>query len=126
MCLYLCTKFQVSRIILMSFRQGRVIFFYPTSKWILEKSTQIRLKNLFEHEKEETVDKPVWAKIFWSNRYIDYESNGHRNKILSVEEHLNKIRPYLKDITNNLKKSRRQKIQLIIANKFISSIFKKW
>ena len=40
---------------------------------------------------------------------------------MSVEEYLNKIRPYLKDI-NNLKKSDMWKIQLSIANNFISSI----
>ena len=28
-----------------------------------------------------------------------------KNKILTVEEYLNKIRPYLKGIINNLKKS---------------------
>ena len=37
------------------------------------------------------------------------------------EEYLNTIRPYLKDITNNLKKSDTWKIQLAIANNFISS-----
>ena len=40
----------------------------------------------------------------------------------SVEEYLNKIRPYLKDIINNLKKSDKCKIQLTIANNFILSI----
>ena len=59
---------------------------------------------------------------FWSNNYIEYESNGDRNKTLSVEEYLNKIRPYLKEIINNLKKSDTWKIQLTIANNFISSI----
>ena len=59
---------------------------------------------------------------FWSNNYIEYESNGGRNKTLSVEEYLNKIGPYLKDIMNNLKKSDSWKIQLTIANNFISSI----
>ena len=39
-----------------------------------------------------------------------------------MEEYLQKIRPYLKDITNNLKKSDSRKTQLTIANKFISSI----
>ena len=39
-----------------------------------------------------------------------------------VEEYLNKIRPYLKNIINNLKKSDTWKIQLTIANNFISSI----
>ena len=59
---------------------------------------------------------------FWSNNYIEYESNGDRNKALSVEEYFNKIRAYLKDITNNLKKYNTWKIQLTIANNFISSL----
>ena len=61
-------------------------------------------KNLFEHEVENCY-KPARLNIFWSNNYIEYESNGHRSKTLSVEEYLNKVRPYLKDIINNLKKS---------------------
>ena len=44
-----------------------------------------------------------------------YENNGDRNKILSVEEYLNKIRSYLKNVINNLKKSDSWKIQLTIA-----------
>ena len=43
------------------------------------------------------------ATNFWSNNYIEYESNGDGNKTLSVEEYLNEIRPCLKDIINNLK-----------------------
>ena len=58
---------------------------------------------------------------FCDNNYIEYKSNGDRNKTLSVEERLNKIRPYLKNIINNLKKSDTWKIQLEIANKFIYS-----
>ena len=38
-----------------------------------------------------------------------------------VEEYLNKVRPYLKDI-DDLKESDTWKIQLTIANNFISSI----
>ena len=53
--------------------------------------------------------KPVTVSNFWSNRYIEYDD---RNKTLSVEEYLNKIIPYLKDIINNLKKSNTLKIQL--------------
>ena len=45
-----------------------------------------------------------------------------RNKTISVEEYLNKIRPYLIDIINNLKNSDAWKIQLTIANNFIYSI----
>ena len=42
-------------------------------------------------------------------------------KTLSTEKYLNKVRPYLKDIRNNLKKSNPWKIQLTITNSFISS-----
>ena len=53
------------------------------------------IRNLFEHE-EENYYKPVRVRNFWSNNYIEFESNGDRNKILSVLEHLNKIWPDLK------------------------------
>ena len=61
------------------------------------------------------------SRNFWSHNYVQYESNNNRNKTLSVEEHLNKIRPSLKYITNNLKKSDTWKIQLTISNNIISS-----
>ena len=60
------------------------------------------------------------VNIFWSNYYIECKSD--RNKTLSVEVYLNKIRPYLTHIINNLKESDTLKIQLIIANNFVSSI----
>ena len=59
--------------------------------------------------------------MFQSNNYIEYENKGRRNKTLSVEKHLNKIKPYLKDIINNLKKSDMLKIQLTITINSISS-----
>ena len=62
------------------------------------------IKNIFDHE-EENYNKPVRVSNFWNSNYIDYESHGDRNKTLSVEEYPNKIRPYLKDIINNLRKS---------------------
>ena len=67
------------------------------------------IKNLSEHEEEKNYYKPVSVGKFWSNNYIKYELN------------LNKIRPYLKDIINNLKISDTWKIQLTIAINFISS-----
>ena len=41
------------------------------------------IKNRFEH-----YYKPVWVSDFWSNNYIEYESNGCKNKTLSFEEYL--------------------------------------
>ena len=35
----------------------------------------------------------VIVGTFYSNNYIEYESNGDRKKTLSTEEYLNKIRP---------------------------------
>ena len=61
------------------------------------------IKNLFENEEEENYYKQVRVSNFWSNNYFEYRSN--RSKTLSVEEYLNKISPYLKDIINNLKNS---------------------
>ena len=73
-----------------------------------------RQNNFFDHEKEDYY-KPVRVGCFLSNNYIEYESSGDRNKTLRVREYLNKIRPYLKDIINNLKISDTCKIQLTIT-----------
>ena len=48
------------------------------------------IRNLFEHE-EENYYKPVRVSNFWSNSYIEYESNVDKNKTLSVEEYLYKL-----------------------------------
>ena len=73
-------------------------------------------KNLFEE-----YYKPIKVNNIWSNNYIEYKSNGDRYQTLSVEEYLDKIRPYLKDIINDLKKSDAWKIQLMTTVNFISS-----
>ena len=56
-------------------------------------------------EEEENYDKSVRVSNFSRKNYIEYESKGDRNKTPSVKEYLNEIRPYSKDIINNLKKS---------------------
>ena len=55
------------------------------------------MRNILEH-KEDCYYRPVRVSNFWSKNYIEYESNSDRNKVLSVEEYLNKIRPYLENI----------------------------
>ena len=57
----------------------------------------------------------------WSNNYIEKKSNSDKNKTLSDEEYRSKIRPYLQDIINDLRKSVIWKIQLTIKINFISS-----
>ena len=68
------------------------------------------IRNPFKHE-EGVCYKPVRVGNLWSNNYIEYESNGDRNKTLSTEEYLNKIRPYFKDIIIDLKTFDTWKIQ---------------
>ena len=57
---------------------------------------------------------------FYSNNCVKYESNGDRSKRLSFIECLYTIKPYLKDIINNLKKCDAWEIQSITAIIFIS------
>ena len=44
-----------------------------------------------------------------------------RNKMLPIKEYLNKIRPYLSNMINNLETQGKWKIQLSIAINFLSS-----
>ena len=62
------------------------------------------IRNLFGQKKEDYY-RPVRVGNCWSRNYIEYESNNDKTKTLSIREYLNKIRPSLKDIINNLKKS---------------------
>ena len=71
---------------------------------LLKKEYLEILRIFFHQEEEENYYKLVRVSNFWSNNYIEYESNSDRNKTLSVEEYVNKIRPCLKDIVNYLKK----------------------
>ena len=75
---------------------------------------------LFEQEKEDYY-KPKRVSNFWNNNYTEYESNGDKNRNLSLDEYLNKTEPYLRNTTINLQKSDTWKIQLTIAINFISS-----
>ena len=50
------------------------------------------IKNLFEEEEEEKgYYKPVREDNLWSNNYVEYESNGDRNKTLSIKDTLMKL-----------------------------------
>ena len=51
---------------------------------------------------------------------MNEKSKGQR-KTLSVEEYLNKTKPYLKDVMNDLRKYNTCKMQLTITIVFISS-----
>ena len=59
--------------------------------------------------------------IIFGTNYNEYKSNCDKNRILLVEEYLNKIRPYLREIVNDLKESDTCKIQLTTTINPISS-----
>ena len=84
----------------------RNIFRFKKNNKVIKDRIPRDIRNLFEHEEGgESYYKIIRTSNFWSNSYIEYESKGDRNKTLSVEKYLNKIKPYLKYITNNFKKS---------------------
>ena len=56
------------------------------------------IKNLFElWNKEENYYQSVKVCTFYDSSYIEYESNGNRNKTLSIKDHFIKIRSYSKN-----------------------------
>ena len=65
--------------------------------------------------------KPIIVNDTFNNNYIQYKSKGDNDKILTIREYLNMIRPYLVDMINDHKNQREWKIQLTMAINFISS-----
>ena len=63
------------------------------------------IRNLFESEKEDYY-KPARVGNFHSKNYIDFKSNGNKNKAISIKDYLEQTKPY--------KTSDSYKIQLTI------------
>ena len=61
------------------------------------------VKDLFGLSVGEDYYKPIITKGSFNNNYIPYESRGDKDKILTVNEYLDIIRPYLVDIINDHK-----------------------
>ena len=59
------------------------------------------IRNIF---KEEDFYGPIRVDYLYSNNYIEYDSDGNRNKNLSIKEYLNESKSYLKDIIIKLEK----------------------
>ena len=51
--------------------------------------TDIRIN--FDQEQEEDYFEPKTVRNFWNNNYIEYETNGDKNRNLALGEYLNKI-----------------------------------
>ena len=80
------------------------------------------IENLFDEASEEDYYKPIFVKSSHKGNYKYYESNGDKEKILSVKQYLNKITPYLHDLINDHRIARRVwKIQINMHVNFFSS-----
>ena len=62
------------------------------------------IRTLFEQE-EKDYYKPKRVSSFWNNNYIDYDSNGDKNNNLSLDEHINKTKAYLRNMIIDLQNS---------------------
>ena len=65
-----------------------------------------------------SIYKPTIVKSGYNNNYIEYRSEG--DKLLTIEEYLNLIEPYLRELINDHKNKGEWKIQLTTQINFIS------
>ena len=61
------------------------------------------VKDLFYLSIDEDYYKPIITNGAFNNNHIKYESKGNKDKILTVNEYLDIIRPYLSNIINDHK-----------------------
>ena len=90
------------------------------------KSSEIKNKNYYHYDDTEykgirdvkdTYDdvdedyyKPIRIGNAFSSNYIEYKSNGDKDKILLIKEYLDMIRPYLNDLIDKHKTQGESKI----------------
>ena len=94
---------------------------------------------MFDLLTDEDCYKPIRTNSAFHNNYIRYEIKGDKDKISSIKEYLNMIRPYLRDVINDhktqgewkicsgnavidYKTQVEWKIQLTVVINFISSV----
>ena len=65
-----------------------------------------------------SIYKPAIVNSGYNNNYIEYRSEG--DKLLTIEEYLNLIEPYLRALINDHKNKDEWKIQLTAQINFIS------
>ena len=58
---------------------------------------------MFDLSVDEDYYKPLKINDAFNSNYIECESKKDNNKTLLIKEYFNMIRPYLRDIMNNLK-----------------------
>ena len=76
------------------------------------------IENLFKIPINKDYYKPKLNRSGYNNNYIEYRSEG--DKLLTIEEYLDLIKPYLKELINDHKNNGEWKIQLMTQINFIS------
>ena len=75
-------------------------------------------KNISKTKKD--VYKPIKISGAFSDNFVEYQSNGNRDRSISIARYLNNIREHLRKLINDKKKIGEWKIQLIMKINFIS------
>ena len=78
------------------------------------------IRTLYESG-EKYHNKPMRTGNACSSNYIEYESNGDKDKMPLIEDYLDKIKPYLNDLIDKHKTQGKWKTQLTMAINFIFS-----
>ena len=78
----------------------------------------IGIENVQDLFKILILNKPTIVKSGYNNNYIEYRSED--DKLLTIEEYLNLVEPYLRKLINDHKNKGEWKIQLTAAINFIS------
>ena len=60
------------------------------------------MENLF-NKTDKGYYKPIKTNGAFNDNYIEYESRGDKDKNLSLEDYLNIIKSFLKDMINNIR-----------------------
>ena len=87
-----------------------------------EDLNKLKRYQLFNDINEEDYYKLIKTSGDFNDNYINYESRGDKDNNLSLEEYLNIIRPYLRDMINNHKSLNEWEIMLIMRINFVSSL----
>ena len=69
------------------------------------------MSGYFLNKKKKKIITTKRVNKFWNNICIKDESNGYKNRNLSLDEYFNKIETYLRNIIINLQKSDARKLQ---------------
>ena len=80
----------------------------------------LKVKQLKKNIRKD-VYKPIKISGAFSDNFVEYQSNGNRDRSISIARYLNNIREHLRKLIHDQKENGEWKIQLIMKINFISS-----